>query len=155
MGLYAAAGRFAVTAATANHFGFNLWNPSSTAQLSVLEISYCRSDAPVTVNVVQLVRSTVRGTAGSTVTPDVDNALDDDIAPPSGAVLDLAVFSVQPTIATPAQRRYGDFDAQGVGFSWTFDWPGITVPPGTGLGVANIAAITFKAGDVSVLWWEP
>jgi hypothetical protein len=137
-------GRSAATAATAGHAAVQLWNASATRRIEVEEIHIALTTAGVAN--LALRRSTVRGTAGSTVTPDLDNSYQRDSAPPSGMLLDLAAFTVQPTLDASDIRRWNLPGAIGAGLIWVFSVP-IIVPPGTGLVICTPTAVIFPASD--------
>lgn len=112
-----------------------LWNPSSTRRIRLLGVSVFWRDFDIAGVSFYLQRTTARGTPGSTVTPDGDNSSGDTSPPPSGALLDLCTFTVNPTLATPELMALGTMHtASGGGF----DQPitrGIIVPAGTGIAV--------------------
>src|SRR5687767_11340936 len=98
------AGRSAATAATANHVAACLWNPSATLTIFVTEVHVCLTAA--TAANLSLRKTSTRGTppAGSVVAT-IDNSHDSSAAPASGAVLDLAAFTAQPTlVGVPIER---------------------------------------------------
>lgn len=145
-GLYTAKGEPADTAATDAHAIWNIWNPSSTRRIELLEIAYCAIGTPGAGMGFELRRTTARGTGGSTITPTADHHTKRDAAPDSALVIDLAAFSVQPTL-----------DGDELGPGWAFPavaaagliYPlprGIEIPPGTGLAAVNRAAIAFQDG---------
>lgn len=80
-----------------------LWNPSSTRRIEVVEFSVFDEDFDNTTAFSWLLsRSSARGaTPNVTVTPDGDNAHQADSVPPSGAVLEFGPFATPPTLATP------------------------------------------------------
>ena len=102
----------------------------------------------------RLKRSTARGTPGSTVTPDIDNHSERAIAPVSGALLDLAAFTVQPTLAA-AELGPDVQPGNSAEAGFTYDIPGgIVIPPGTGLVVAIITGAAFPASGIGFIWQE-
>lgn len=114
---------------------FGLWNPSSTRRIRLLELSCFWRDFDIAGVSFYLARTTARGTAGSTVTPDGDNSDGDTSAPPSGALLDLCTYSVNPTAATPDLMALG---TMGTAAGGGFDQPisrGIWIPAGSGVVV--------------------
>lgn len=148
--MYRMAGRTAATAATAGNSAFAIWNPHSTIRIRVVEIAICCNGAPAAGAALAARRATARGTATSTFTPDIDNDIQRMQAPTSGLVLDLT-YSAQPTL-----------DAS-VLFQWTFAAVAasgiiipmeVTIPNGTGLAFANVAAVAFPISDISVAWKE-
>lgn len=144
-------GRTVATAATAGHAAANLWNPSSAVELYVREIHFVNTTAASANLVIR--RSTGRGTAGSTVTPDIDNEVGRAAASPAGAVLDLATFSVQPTLDTSELDRWMTAAVIGAGKIWTFP-KRIMIPPGQGLAVATPVATAIAASDITYVWDE-
>ncbi|MGH2690734.1 MAG: hypothetical protein ACRDKW_18285 [Actinomycetota bacterium] len=150
MSRYSVAGRSADTAATANHVAAQLWNPSAIKALEVVEILVVQVGATVSNHSLQ--RSTARGTAGSTVTPDIDNDYSRALAPPSGVLLDLAAFSVQPTLAGPDAFRANAPAAAGVGFGWSFYSKPYEVPPGTGVCILTPVAVILQDSDFTFVF---
>ena len=148
---YIAGGRTAATLATLDHAVAVLWNPSTTRSLGVIQLEFSVTTAGVANAVIQ--RTTARGTAGSTVTADIDNAFSRVAAPPSGALFDLAAFSVQPTLDASELARWATAAVIGAGRIWTWPEP-ITVPAGAGLGLLTATAVIFPASDVTVMWRE-
>lgn len=149
---YAVGGRTAATAATANHAAAALWNLSATKAISVREIWIFKSIA--TIDNHGLRRITARGTPGSTVTPDATTALNTPrITPQSGALLDLAVYTVQPTLAGVLLARANLPAAIGAGFIWVFAEP-IIIPPGEGLALITPEAVILQPSDVTFVWDE-
>lgn len=130
----------------------NLWNPSSTRRIEVVEFGifdYAALTSGISFTWL-LSRSTSQGASpGSTVTPDADNAHQADSVPPSGCFLDLGSFGTQPTLATPPLTvlgykvsqttakpdggvRYFPGDVVTLGI---MDQRPIVIPPGTGLAL--------------------
>lgn len=152
MDRHAAAGRTVATAATANHVGAQLWNPSSSASIYVYEIHWVKTVA--TVDNLSIQRSSTRGaTPTATVTPDADNEFEGGTTSPTATVLELATFGTQPTLATPALLRWNLPAAIGAGLMWVFSTP-IRVRPGTGLCVATPVAVILQPADVAFVWEE-
>jgi len=147
--MYAVAGRNAATAATSGHVAAALWNPSGNEAISVYQI---RCSVVVGGGLLSVARTSARGTAGSTVTPDLDNHFGQRAAPSSAPLLDLAAYSVQPTVAAPDMFEGGLGANAGGSVVYNLVLP-ITVPPNTGLciyqnsGVAHTLETTFL--------WEP
>jgi hypothetical protein len=155
MARYRVSGTTAATAATDQHAICALWNPHATKSIICREISVVAFAAPGAGAGFLVRRISVRGTAGSTVTPGAVNETDEDPGtnPLSGYLLDLAAYSVQPTLVA------GDLDA------WVFaavaasgivkPYPeGIYIGPGRGLVLVNRAAIIFPTSEVSFLTEE-
>lgn len=150
---YSVRGFTAATAATADHTIFSLWNPDATDSLSVFELGIFKAGAGTANDSVYICRITARGTAGSTVTPDADNAWGNLVVPPSGALLDLAAFTVQPTKSTP--NIFGWVAAAVVGSGIVWATPrGIKIPPGAGLAVVQRAATIWPTSEVYISWEE-
>lgn len=141
-------GRSAATAATAGHVAMQVWNASATRRIEIEEL-HCAITTAGVANLA-LRRTTVRGTPGSTVTPDSDNSYQRDAAPPSGFVLDLAAFTVQPTVDASDIRRWNLPGAIGAGIIWVFSVP-LIIPPGTGLAIATPTAVVFPASDFTAV----
>lgn len=149
MAIIRLAGRSAATLATANHVAAQLWNPHATARISVMEVHICITTAGAANISIQ--RSTVRGTAGSTVTPTVASSSQRDIVSPSGTVLDLALFTVQPTLETPSKERWNLPAAVGAAVMIPFA-EGIIVPAGMGLCLVTPVGAAFPASDISFVY---
>lgn len=146
-------GRNAATAATANHVAACLWNPHASIRLRVYEISWSKTVA--TADNMALVRTSTRGTPGSTVTPTIDNETDRAVAPPSGALLDLGAYTAQPTLlnsGTPLWR-WNLPAAVGSGFMLSLPEE-LEIPPGGGLAIITPVATILQPADVSFAWAE-
>jgi hypothetical protein len=129
-----------------------LWNPSSTQYIHLREIWLFKTTA--TVDNHAPYRITTRGTPGSTVTPNANNCHGQTkVAPASGALLDLAAYSVQPTIGTPALVRANLPAAIGSGSIWIFNEPYV-IAPGEGVAIATPVAVILQASDISFFWDE-
>lgn len=150
---YSVRGFTAATAATADHCLAELWNPDSLKRMKVFEIGLFKAGAGAANDSVYIVRTTARGTAGSTVTPDADNAWAGDDVPSSGALLDLAAFSVQPTRASPNLFGWVAAAVAASGFIWPVP-RGIWIPPGTGLAICQRVATAWPTSEVYFAWEE-
>ena len=150
--MYRAAGRSAATAATANNSLFGIWNPHSTIRCRLTELHLCvQGAAPTAGSSMMLRRISARGTATSTVTPIIENDIQRAQAPTSGLLLDLT-YSAQPTLVTsPALWQWSLAAVVSSGVIVPIE---ITIPPGTGLVLANVGAVVFPATDVSIGWKE-
>ena len=150
---FSVGGRTAATAATANHAAATLWNASSTKGVYVTQISWAKTVG--TADNIGIVRATARGTAGSTVTPAQQNDSDYQAAPPSGCLLDMAAYSVQPTLAsaTAYMFRFNLAAAVGAGFILPLPDP-IFIPAGAGLVILTPPATILQPADVSFFWKE-
>ena len=149
---YAVGGRSAATAATANHAAVALWNPHATKVLYVRELWVFKTVATADNHALQ--RITARGTPGSTVTPNGTSCFERiRVVPASGAVLDLAAYTGQPTLTGGILARANLPAAIGAGFIWVFA-EAIAVPPGEGLALITPAAVILQPSDITVVWDE-
>lgn len=149
---YIVGGRTAATAATANHVGASLWNPHASIPMRITEIAWAKTVA--TADNLAIMRITARGTAGSTVTPTIVNDVFRGVAPPSGALLDLAAFTGQPTLdGAVYMHRWNLPAAVGAGIFWALRTP-IRVPAGTGLALVTPVATILQPADVTFSWSE-
>lgn len=145
---YFVSGRTAATAATAGHAAAQLWNPHATVRVTVWEIWIGANAAPAASCAVHVRRSTTRGTGASTVTPAIQNDGARGGAPPSGFVVDLAAFSVQPTLEAIALAGWTLGAVAGSGIIMPFP-RGIEVPPGAGLVLVCGNAVAIPASDIT------
>lgn len=155
MGLeYRASGRSTANAATIDHVVAILWNQHATKMIHLREVHFYVAATGTGPN-PGLIRTTTRGTPGSTVTPDIDNDALGLLAPISGALLDLGAYSVQPTLQKP-YKIVTDVNAgiPGGGFAWVFGGIGIRVAAGTGVGIGQITGASIPASDVTMVWEE-
>lgn len=149
--VFAARGRTAATATTANHVIAALWNPHATERITVTEIGLFKTAAGAAGDAVILQRTTTRGTPGSTITPAIQQGYERDVAPSSGALLDLAAFSAQPTLETGGLRGFVAAAVAASGI--VFPLPrGLVIPPGAGLALVQIAATAWPASEVYFEW---
>lgn len=144
-----------VTAATDAHAIFQIWNPSATRWAELMEFSVVCFAAPGAGAGFVVRRSTARGTAGSTVTPTAEHHTRRQAAPDSGFLLDLAAFSVQPTLAAGELHPGWVFPAVTASGIILPTRVSIEIPPGTGLVFVNRAAIAFPTSEVGVVVGEP
>lgn len=151
--VYSARGRTVASNGTANHGVAALWNPHATQRLRVREIGLVAAAAPGAGSTILVARISARGTAGSTVTPTIASAHNRGIDRPSGALLDLATYSVQPTVDGIALRGWVLAAVAASGVILPFR-DGIEIPPGAGLAIVNGAAIAVPASDVYFEWEE-
>jgi hypothetical protein len=131
--------------ATARSVAANLWNPSAGARIFVYEIWIC--DTAATAANIGIARTSARGTASTTITPTLDNAIERDTVPPSGFILDVA-WSVAPTVTAADLPRWNLPAAIGAGVIMPFPDP-ITIPPGTGLAIITPVAILLPICDIT------
>ena len=149
---YQVGGRTAATAATTNHAYCALWNPSASRKIFVLEIHIVKTVG--TVDNHDLARISARGTPGSTVTPVSQNSDDNAITPVSGALLDLAAYSVQPTISLQGLRRFNLPAVVGAGLVWIWPEPGIAIVAGQGLAILTPVAVIGQPSDVTFVFQD-
>lgn len=137
-------GRPGATGAAANEVVGQLWNPSGTRSLWVVEINYNQDTNPsVSAPPLKLCRSTTAGgTPNSTQTPDLDNDWRRETSPNTGAVAYFGNFTTEPTLVSPPLYRLGFPDGGVVqAVTWLFPGEGIRVRPGTGLALATVTAV--------------
>lgn len=146
---YAVRGRTAATVATAGHAIAGVWNPHSTKRIEMYELMLFKTAVGTAADAIQLQRATARGTAGSTVTPVIANDENRDIAPVSGFLLDLAAYSVQPTLESPGFKPWVAPAVAGAGIVLPIP-EGIVIPPGAGLIVVQVAATIWPVSDIGV-----
>lgn len=141
----------AATAATANHAIASCWNPSGTRRVKLVEVAIFKAGAGAANDSIYLERITARGTAGSTVTPDADNSSEADATSPAGVLLDLAAFTVQPTLASPGM--YGWVAPAVAGAGIILPTPrGIWIPAGAGVAILQRAATAWPTSEVTFVF---
>ena len=146
---YTVGGTTVATGALANNGIATLWNPSATKRLTVTSFGIVAIAAPGAGAGIRVARLTARGTPGSTVTPLANNRGDGSVAPQSGALLDLATYTVQPTLATPAMESWVLAAVIGSGVILPLNnGLGYDLLPGTGLAIVTRAAIIVPACEV-------
>lgn len=140
--------RTAATAATARACAANFWNPHASKRCRVIRCSWFKTVA--TADVLCFARSTARGTASTTATPNADSAFERDTANSTGMVLDTA-WSVAPTIAAAAGDgwRWGGPAAISAGFMYRFEPRDFIIPAGTGLAIITPVATILQPADVT------
>lgn len=149
---YGVTGKTAATAATIDHALAQLWNPSTNRRLQIKEIHVVKQAAGAADEPV-IRRSTARGTPGSTITPTIVNDFERTVAPPTGALLDMAAFSAQPTLEALSPASFVLPASIGSGYVWVFPEP-IYVPVGNGLVITNGVALAFPVSRVTFVWDE-
>lgn len=151
---FMASGRSSTTDAAADNFVGHLWNPHSTRSLWVVEICLATSAASTTLDPKRLMRTSTQGTPATSVTPDLDDDEWGESPPATGAVMGLANFSVEPTIASPELLSW-TFASTGVhGLTWVLRPEGIRVPPGSGLGLTNTGAVAGVVTSLTFVFTE-
>lgn len=155
MAQFSVRGLSAATAGTAEHCVADLWYPTGrTVRVRVFEVWVFKTGTTGVRH--KLVRTTARGTVGSTVTPDADNAWDTQDVPNSGVLLDLAAFSVQPTFASPMNMGLHMNPAtgsEGSGWVWILA-KGLVIPPNSGLAIVQDTAAITPISEVTYIWGE-
>jgi hypothetical protein len=145
-------GKTAATVATIDHAVCGIWNPHATKGVFIKTIEAFILAA--TACEPALRRGSARGTPGSSVTVAREHDEMYGAAPQSGLILDLAAYTVQPTLlGTTVGNKLGstNFGAViGAGIMWEFRDPGIFIPAGAGLFVVTVTAVAFPASDVNV-----
>lgn len=154
--MYSVRGRNAATAATADHVVWTFWNPHATQRIKVISFSmFAQGAAPAAGWSGRIIRTTTRGTAGSTVTPGIANHSTRGIAPPSGVLLDLAAFSVQPTLDATTTPHFGFTFAAVQASGIVYPIPGgIEIGPGAGIAFAQVPATASAVFEISLHWME-
>lgn len=140
----------AATAATASHVIASIWNPGTVAgrRVSLVEAGIFKAGAGAANDSVFLARITARGTAGSSLTATAANAGENDSAPPSGLILDLAAFTVQPTLqAAPYLTGWVAPAVAGGGIILPVPRT-IVIPAGTGIAICQRAATAWPTSEV-------
>lgn len=146
---YRVRARTAATAAVANNVIAALWNPHATKRVVVTEWGIFKGAAGTAGDALALVRTTTRGTPGSTVTPGADHDENRDSAPQSGLLLDLAAYTAQPTLAgVPQLAGLAGWIASNTTGSGALFPSGIVIPPGAGLALVQVAATIWPISDV-------
>lgn len=141
----------------------NLWNPHATKSIFLHTITFTTRSVETTEYIVWIVRTTARGTATTTRTPDKDNHCDQIAAPASGALLDVG-YGTEPTMSGSVLYRF-QFNGRGAGgITWTIpvdDDNGIDlndcieIPAGTGLCIRkNATGVTTTTKEVAFGWFE-
>lgn len=151
MAIFYVNGTTATTAATDQHAIAEIWNPSSTRTIRLLEVALVAFSVPGAGAGFITRRSSAKGTAGSTVTPVDDNDAAFKETPQSAWTLELAGFTTQPTLTTGDLYPCWVFAAV-TASGLVLPIPrGIEIPPGTGLCFVNRAAIAFPTSEIGVV----
>lgn len=153
MSVFSVRGRTAATTATLDHTVAQLWNPHTTSRIAVLEFGLCCTAGPAAGASIYLRRTTSTGTAGSTVTPAIQQGFQRDCVPQSGCLLYLAAFTVQPGFETYGFMGWVFANVAASGLIYPIP-RGIEIPPGTGLAIVTAAAIAIPISEVWFQWEE-
>jgi hypothetical protein len=152
---YSVGGRPPDTGGAINDVQCALWNPASPPN-PIYFVAFFHAGTVAAGAAVRIGfnRITTRGTPATTVTPTIENDWEDYVAPTSGAVLDLCLYSVQPTLSTPYMGRWHANVNPG-------ECPIIFIPvkpyrinPGEGLAISSVQASIIGGGDVTFEWTE-
>lgn len=148
--------RSGTTTAAADELLCNLWNPSSSRSLWVLEYQCHLSGVIAALDPWRFCRTTTIGTnPGGVATPDLDNDWEREITPQTGAVLYISNWTTEPVLALPELVRYATpTTSSNHGCTWLFGEEGIRVPPGTGLGVSTTGAVAAPQVEQSFRFRE-
>jgi hypothetical protein len=140
---------------------FNPETPPGT-YMKVLEFKVVTvgTTTGITNIICNKLKSTVatRGSPFATLTPDIDNDCEGELAPPSGAVLDVGPYSVNPTGGSGFVGNYEWMEIDGLsfgqGYILMFD-PSKEIGPGEGLSfLVGFGAPNWPACDVTYVWEE-
>lgn len=154
--IVAVAGRSTTdSGAQVNDFSCNLWNPSGTISLWVVEFSWESPAWNSPISLALFRTSTTGTTPTTTVTPDLDNDFEREFAPQTGAVLYLGPFATDPVQVLPYVDRVR-FHAFAIPQSARLRYPGrgLRVPPGSGLGLSQNTTAAIQAADHGFWFWE-
>lgn len=154
--MYSLRGRAAPVAVAANDAVFGIWNPHSTQRIKLLHMMAVIQSAPGAANSACCFRrTTARGTPGSTVTPNISNDSRRGVAPVSGLLLDLADFTVEPTLEAEYFGPVFKPTGSSVGDCLSHDFlGGLVIPPGTGLAWISLTALAPGTQEISLTWTE-
>lgn len=142
---YYAGVRTVATAATLRAPAVICWNPAAAARIECYE-AWLATSVGTAFN-LSLTRATARGTASTTSTPAAGNAIENDVAPPSGFLVDTA-WSVAPTISAVDLIRWNIPATVGAGVILPFPDP-IAIPGVSGLAFVAATATIFQPSDVT------
>ena len=153
--MYSVRGINVATAATADHAIWALWNPHATQRIKLINFAmFARGAAPAAGFNTRLRRISARGTAGSTVTPGISSHSTRGAAPVSGALLDLAAYSVQPTldgIDLAPGFVFAAVQASGL----VYPVPGgLEIGPGAGIACIQVQAAASVTFEIGATWLE-
>lgn len=149
MARYAVNGKTAATAATIDHAIAEVWNPSTSKRIKLMQLWVAKQAAGAADEPV-LRRSTAKGTAGSTVTPGSVQEYEQIAAPPSAFTLELAAFSVQPTLAAGPMHGFVLPASIGSGIIWVFDEP-VEIKAGEGVVLTTGIALAFPVSRITAV----
>lgn len=151
MATYMVRGRTAATAATAGLAIAALWNPHASVRLHLHEIWFCANVAPGAGSAFEIRRLSARGTPASSVTAAAVHDTEGSIAAVSGAVVDVNVYTVVPTITAGALGAWTLGAVAGAGLVLPFPRD-IEIPAAAGLALVTANAIIVPVSDVTFVF---
>ena len=148
--MYLVRGRTTLTEATADDAIWQVWNPHPTQRVRVIAWAMCAQGGTLDQGwSSRLRRTSARGTATSTVTLTAEHHGRRGVAPPSGVLLDLRIFTVQPTLLAGDLAGFLVSEIQGAAVvSGPTDV--VEIPPGTGLAMIQTAVTSAVQFEVTV-----
>ena len=155
--MYSVRGRNAATTANADHAIWGFWNPHSTQRIRVVSFAmWAQTAVGVATFAVRLRRTSARGTPGSTVTANSSSDSKLGAAPLSGALLDLAAYSAQPTLlASAVDFTIGFTLSTTVAAGFVYPVPGgIEIGPGAGIAMIQVPATISAIYEITLTWLE-
>lgn len=151
---FSVSGRSGATGAAANECLCNLWNPDTARSLWVQEFSWSASGNAATTESLVFCRTSTLGTPATTITPDLDNDYEREISADTAATLRLANFTTEPVVVLPALFQLTSPVTGLHALTWMFRGRGLRVPPGTGLALVTLTAVSQPAADITFRFVE-
>ena len=156
--MYSVLGRTAGIGSGAAVAAASLWNPHSSLTIKLLALSVALQDTTNTNRDFLCARINARGTPASTVTPNISKDSRRGVAPQSGTLLDLGVYSVEPTLDGDFQPPYMQFGGNVSMGKFVFHrfGNGLYIPPGAGFSVIDITNVGSGTNvrDYTFTWVE-
>lgn len=151
MARYAVSGITVVTGTGVADAIAEIWNPSTTKRIKLIELHIVKQ-VVTGVNDLILRRSTAKGTSGSTVTPSSVNEMEQIAAPPSAFTLELAAFSVQPTLAAGPMHAAVVPASIGAAWIWVFGEANpLEIPSAAGIVLTQGTAIATPVSRITAV----
>lgn len=146
--IYYVNGITTATAATDAHAIVNIWNPSATRPIKLVELAVnFRAGAPTGGAGFVTRRTSTIGTPAAAVALVAANHSRALATPDSAFALQMGAFSGQPTLVAGELYPMWAFPAV-LATGLILPIPrGIEIPPGQGLAFVNIAAVAFAASE--------
>lgn len=151
MARYAASIKNAASAATAGLVLIQIWNPSTSKRIKVLQIHTAKVTAGAADEPVIRRSTAIGATFATTVTPTSVYEYEQIAAPPSAFVIHGALITTPPTLAAGELHGFVISGAIGAGMMWVFDDNGIEVPASSGLCVVTGTALAYPASRWTVI----